>query len=58
MLDATANVLAAMRELIQTAEDVVRLRRERLTEADAAPPAPPSGAAANGHKRQRIDFTD
>ncbi len=30
MLDATANVLASVRELIQSAEDMVRLRRERL----------------------------
>jgi hypothetical protein len=61
MLDATANVLAAMRELIQTAEDMVRLRRDRLTDAapDAdAPRAPSSSPPANGHRRQRIDFTD
>ena len=58
MLDATANVLAAMRELLQSAEDMVRLRRERLTDVDAEPPAPPPGPAANGRPRQRIDFTD
>ena len=32
MLDATANVLAAMRELLQATEDMVRLRRDRLTD--------------------------
>jgi len=58
MLDATANVLAAMRELIQTAEDMVRLRRERLTDATDDPPRAPSPPPANGHRRQRIDFTD
>jgi hypothetical protein len=61
MLDATANVLASMRELIQSAEDMVRIRRERLTDADPAsdaPPASPAAPQANGHGRQRIDFTD
>jgi hypothetical protein len=57
MLDATANVLAAMREFLQTAEDMVRLRRERLTDADAGPQAPPAAPTANGNARQRIDFT-
>jgi hypothetical protein len=57
MLDATANVLAAMRELLQATEDMVRLRRDRLTDADAETPASPSASAANGHPRQRIDFT-
>ena len=59
MLDATANVLAAMRELLQATEDMVRLRRDRLTEAEPkTPAAPPGPAAANGRRRQRIDFTD
>ena len=58
MLDATANVLAAMRELIQSAEDMVRLRRDRLTDVDAEPPVSPSAPPANGHRRHRIDFTD
>jgi hypothetical protein len=58
MLDATANVLAAMRELIQTAEDMVRLRRDRLTDVEAEAPATPPSPPANGHRRQRIDFAD
>ena len=60
MLDATANVLAAIRELHPAAEDMVRLRRDRLTEADADATAlrPRRHPAANGHRRQRIDFTD
>jgi hypothetical protein len=61
MLDATANVLAAMRELVQSAEDMVRLRRERLIEPDAddaADAASTSAREANGRRRQRIDFTD
>ena len=57
MLDATANVLAAMRELLQAAEDMVRLRRDRLTDVDVAAPPAPSDPAANGPHRQRIDFT-
>ena len=58
MLDATANVLAAMREFFQTAEDVVRLRRDRLVDGDARAAAPPPGPTANGHGRERIVFTD
>jgi len=58
MLDATADVLAAMRELIQSAEDMVRLRRDRLTDADGEAPVSQSAPPANGHRRHRIDFTD
>ena len=58
MLDATANVLAAMRELIQTAEDMVRLRRERLSDTVTDAPRPSAAPPANGHRRERIDFTD
>jgi hypothetical protein len=58
MLDATANVLAAMRELLQATEEMVRLRRDRLVDGDAGPAAPPSGTTANGHRREHIVFTD
>jgi len=52
VLDATANVLAAVRQLLQATEDMVRLRRDRLTE-QPTPPAPreqPRG-------RERVDLT-
>ena len=58
MLDATANVLAAMRELLQAAEDMARLRRDRLTDGEPNDSAGPRGPVANGHRRQRIVFTD
>jgi hypothetical protein len=51
-LDATANVLAALRQLLQATEDMVRLRRDRLIE-EPAPPAP-----WEQHRgRERVDLT-
>jgi hypothetical protein len=52
VLDATANVLAAVRQLLQATEDMVRLRRDRLTQ-EPAPPAP-----RERHRgRERVDLT-
>ena len=52
MLDATANVLAALRQLLQATEDMVRVRRDRLIE-DPEVPAPPR----EQHGRERVDLT-
>jgi hypothetical protein len=55
MLDATANVLGALRELLQAGEDMVRLRRDRLTtEAEEPPPPTP---LRRERPRERVDFT-
>jgi len=55
VLDATADVLAAVRRLLQVTEDMVRLRRDRLTE-EPAPPA--SRAPREQHRgRERVDLT-
>jgi hypothetical protein len=55
MLDATANVLGALRELLQAGEDMVRLRRDRLT-TDAEEPPPPTPLRRE-RPRERVDFT-
>jgi hypothetical protein len=52
VLDATVNVLAAVRQLLQATEDMVRLRRDRLTEPPEAP------APREQHRgRERVDLT-
>jgi len=52
VLDATANVLAGLRQLLQATEDMVRLRRDHLVE-EPAPPAP-----REQHRgRERVDLT-
>jgi hypothetical protein len=52
VLDATANVLAALRQLLQATEDMVRLRRDRLIEEPASP------APREQHRgRERVDLT-
>ena len=55
MLDATANVLGAVRELLQAGEDMLRLRRDRLT-TDAEEPPPPTPLRRE-RPRERVDFT-
>ena len=55
MLDATANVLGALRDLLQAGEDMVRLRRERLN-IDAEEPPPPTPLRPE-RPRERVDFT-
>jgi len=52
VLDATANVIGALRQLLQATEDMVRLRRERLTQKP--PPPPPR---AEHHGRERVDIS-
>ena len=51
-LDATANLLAALRQLLQATEDMVRLRRDRLIE-EPAPRAP----REHQRGRERVDHT-
>jgi len=52
VLDATANVLGALRQLLKATEDMVRLRRERLI----AKPAPPRPRVEH-HGRERVDIS-
>jgi hypothetical protein len=54
MLDATVNILAGLRQLLQAAEDMVRLRRDRV--ASTSPEAPQSPTDAP-HGRERLDLT-
>ena len=51
-LDATANLLAALRQLLQATEDMVRLRRDRLIEEPA-----PRAAREHHRGRERVDLT-
>lgn len=52
ILDATANVLASLRQLLQATEDMVRLRRDRLIEEPTAPEPP-----RDQRTRERVDLT-
>jgi hypothetical protein len=55
VLDATANVLAALRQWLQVTEDMVRLRRDRLIEENEEPPVPAPPQEHRG--RERVDLT-
>jgi hypothetical protein len=55
VLDATVNVLAALRQLLQATEDMVRLRRDRLLEVRDDPPV--TRRAPEQPRRERVDLT-
>ena len=54
LLDATVGVLAALRQLLQAAEDIVRVRRDRLG-SDAPDASPPRSSSQSG--RERLDLS-
>ncbi len=56
MLDATVGVLAALRQLLQAAEDLVRERRDRMGTSAATDP-PPSSPSPAQPGRERLDLT-
>jgi hypothetical protein len=55
MLDATADVLAALRRLLEATEEAVRVRRDRLIgeQEEASVSAPESEQS----RRERVDIT-
>jgi hypothetical protein len=55
MLDATADVLAALRRLLEATEEMVRVRRDRLIGEQEEPAVPSSGRPQ--HRRERVDIT-
>jgi hypothetical protein len=55
MLDATADVLAALRRLLEATEEMVRVRRDRLI-GESEPPVVPSSGSVQ-HRRERVDIT-
>jgi len=52
ILEATADVLASLRKLLQATEDLVRLRRDRLLDEPEAPQPP-----REQRRRERVDLT-
>jgi hypothetical protein len=55
MLDATADVLAALRRLLEATEEMVRVRRDRLIGEQQEPSV--SASAPEQRRRERVDIT-
>jgi hypothetical protein len=55
LLDATADVLAALRRLLEATEEMVRVRRDRLIGEQEEPSV--SAPAPAQHRRERVDIT-